>query len=186
MTPARRSNTVLAPVFVRPKKSIYWSRSGGIVWNKSCWKWFEILFGFIMIRILNGFYCFFTILAKLRTINKDRDKLLNNFFVNCARCFFLQMLSNPDSLLICYSTKTFLNEICRYSQQFFGCNIIPLKQKIFIICSPLKQLRGRRRWGGGSEVRYMWHLLAHIVLQNALNQHYKCIHFKQSWENHLC
>ena len=42
--------------FLYDQKRLYWSRGGLIVWNKSCWKWFKLLFGFILMNLfLFGF-----------------------------------------------------------------------------------------------------------------------------------
>ena len=37
----------LAPVFCKAKKDYIDQEGGGKVWNKSCWKWFKLLFCFI-------------------------------------------------------------------------------------------------------------------------------------------
>ena len=45
LAPAHWSNPVLAPEerFWRAQKRLYWSRGGGKVQNKSCWKWFKLI-----------------------------------------------------------------------------------------------------------------------------------------------
>ena len=44
-----RPKSSFGALFWKDQKRLYWSRGGGIVWNKSCWKWFKLLFGFILI-----------------------------------------------------------------------------------------------------------------------------------------
>ena len=36
--------------FFERQKRLYWSRGGGIVWHKSCRKWFKLRFGFILMK----------------------------------------------------------------------------------------------------------------------------------------
>ena len=61
LAPARRSNPVLAPKerfwrpnFLRPKKDYIDQEAGGKVQIKSYWKWFKLLFCFIL---MNLFFC---------------------------------------------------------------------------------------------------------------------------------
>ena len=46
---------VWRPFYGRPKKIIL-IKMRGIIWNKSCWKWFKLLFGFIPDEFI--FVCF--------------------------------------------------------------------------------------------------------------------------------
>ena len=46
---------VLAPVFCKTKIDYIDQEAGGIVWNKCFWKWFKLLFDFILIFIFVWF-----------------------------------------------------------------------------------------------------------------------------------